>query len=89
MDIQSETAKKYYEATAADRAAGSLAGNSCLSEPVKREETAREILAREIRMAEYGIMQVRELLDALPQKMPREAEAALVKILRAAGIGRL
>ena len=59
--------------------------NSPLSGLAQREKTSQELLEQAIRTVEYEVMGLRELLDALPKKLPREADLALAKMIQRAG----
>lgn len=59
--------------------------NASLSGLASREKTARELLEQAIRHVEYETLGLRELLDALPSKLPREADQALAKLIQRAG----
>ena len=78
--------KQYHEKAAAERANRSLAGCEMAAGAAQSEPTARGLLARVIRKGEWEIMEIRCLLDALPQKLPREAESALVKLIQRSGL---
>ena len=86
MDIQSEKSKEYYEARArAELTQSAAAGNSNTAGLAQREQTSRELLEQAIRHFEHELMGLRELVDALPRKLPREADLALVKMIQRAG----
>ena len=51
----------------------------------QREQTSRELLEQAIRHFEHELMGLRELVDALPRKLPREADLALMKMIQRAG----
>ena len=86
MDIQRDMERKNYEAAEKEaRAAGGCTGNASPAGLASREKTARDLLEQAIRHVEYETIGLRELLDALPAKLPREADQALAKLIQRAG----